>query len=190
MNVYDEYPSRIELEGKAYALDLSYDRVLRVMDIQSMEELTAEDKLAAQCAWLLDVGEKLPRDTGTQARIISAVFELFPKTGERERERYIDFHQDAALIRSGFMRAYGIDLTRESPHFMQFLEMLADLPPDTALMRTVELRQRPIPKPNGNNAQQITELVKAKERVALRVSEEERRESFAESLRKSNVLRR
>lgn len=190
MNVYDEYPSRIELEGKAYALDLSYDRVLRVMDIQSMEELTAEDKLAAQCAWLLDVGEKLPRDTGTQARIISAVFELFPKTGERERERYIDFHQDASLIRSGFMRAYGIDLTRESPHFMQFLEMLADLPPDTALMRTVELRQRPIPKPNGNNAQQITELVKAKERVALRVSEEERRESFAESLRKSNVLRR
>lgn len=188
MNVYDEYPSRIELEGKAYALDLSYDRVLRVMDIQSMEELTAEDKLAAQCAWLLDAREKLPRDTGTQAKLISAVFDLFPKA--RERERYIDFHQDASLIRSGFMRAYSIDLTRESLHFMQFLELLADLPPDTALMRTVELRQRPIPKPNRNNAQQIAELVKAKERVALRVSEEDRRESFAESLRKSTVLRR
>lgn len=189
MNVYDTYPEQIELDGRVYKLDLSYDRVLRVMDIQGMDELTERDKLEIQCAWLLAVNEALPRNTETQARLISAVFDLFPKSKERVKDRYIDFHQDAALIRSGFMRAYGIDLTREKPHFIQFVELLADLPQDTALMRTVELRQRPIPKANGHNAEQIAALVAAKARVAIRVSEEERRERFAESLKEASILK-
>lgn len=189
MNVYDTYPEQIGLDGRVYRLDLSYDRVLRVMDIQSMDELTVRDKMEIQCAWLLAENEALPRNAETQARLISAVFDLFPKSKERVKERYIDFHQDAALIRSGFMRAYGIDLTLEKMHFIQFLELLADLPQDSALMRTVELRQRPIPKPNGHNAEQIAALVAAKARVAIRVSEEERRERFAESLKEASILK-
>ena len=188
MNVYDKYPEEIELDGRKYRLDLNYDRVLRVMDIQSMDELTARDKLEVQCAWLLAEGEKLPRGSDAQARLISAVFDLFPKSKERAQERYIDFHQDAAMIRSGFYRC-GIDLTRDKIHFIQFLELLADLPQDTALMRRVELRQRPIPKPNGHNNEQIAALMEAKARVAIHISEEERRERFAESLRDTAILK-
>lgn len=189
MNIYDEYPASVELEGSKYLLNLSYDRVLRVMDVQEMDDLTAADKLQVQCAWLLAESEPLPSDPETCARIISAVFALFPKSEERVQERYIDFHQDAALIRSGFMRAYGMDLTREKPHFLQFMELLADLPEDTALMRTIDIRRRPIPKPTKDNAELIAQLQQAKARVAIKVTEEERRSRFADSLKASTALK-
>jgi hypothetical protein len=56
-------------------------------------------------------------------------------------------------------------------------------------MRTIDIRQRPIPKPTKHNAEQIAALQKAKARVAIRMSEEERRSSFAEKLKQSTVLR-
>jgi hypothetical protein len=56
-------------------------------------------------------------------------------------------------------------------------------------MRTIDIRQRPIPKPTKHNAEQIAALQKAKARVAIRMSEDERRARFAESLKNSTVLR-
>ena len=189
MNVYDPYPDSVEVDGRVYGLNLAYDRVLRAIDLQDDESLTDEDRLFCQCAFLTADNEALPGDPNAQARIIKAVFDMLPKSDKPTTERYIDFHQDAALIRSGFFRAYGIDLTREHIHIMQFLELLADLPSDTALMRTIEIRQRPLPKPNKHNAEQIAALQKAKARVAIKMSEEERKARFAESLKNSSVLR-
>lgn len=188
MNIYDEYPTTVEVDGETVFLNLAYDRVLRVIDIQDDQSMTASDKIFAQCAWLLADADRIPPDTATQAKIIRAVFDLFPKREDQSGERYIDFHQDAALIRTAFFRI-GIDLLSQKIHFLQFLELLADLPKDTALMRTVELRQRPLPKPNGHNQEEIAELQKAKSRVAIRMSEDERRRRFAESLKNSSVLR-
>ena len=189
MNIYDAYPDSVEVDGRVYSLNLAYDRVLRAIDAQDDDSLTDEDKLFCQCAFLTADNEAIPGDQSAQARIIKAVFDMLPKSDNPTAERYIDFHQDAALIRSGFFRAYGIDLTRSDMHIMQFLELLADLPSDTALMRTVEIRQRPIPKPTKYNAEQIAALQKAKARVAIRMSEDERRARFAESLKNSSVLR-
>lgn len=189
MNIYDPYPDSVEVNGKRYALNLAYDRVLRVMDIEDAPDLLVEDKIAVQCAWLLAESEEIPEDIQEQIDFLKAVFELFPKGEKPSGERYIDFHQDAAIIRSGFLRTYGIDLIHDKIHFFQFMELLADLPSDTALMRTVDIRQRPIPAPNKHNAEQIAALQKAKARVAIRMSEEERRSRFAESLKNSTILR-
>ena len=189
MDIYDPYPDSVEVNGRVVSLDLAFDRVLRVLDIEDAPDLTALDKLAVQCAYILAESEKLPADPREQAEIIKAAFALLPKPEKQSGERYIDFHQDAAMIRSGFFRAYGIDLTRDRIHFLQFMELLADLPADTALMRTIEIRQRPLPKPTKHNAEQIAALQKAKARVAIRMSEDERRARFAESLKNSTVLR-
>ena len=188
MNIYDPYPTKIELDGKTYQLDLAYDNVLRVLDIQEDEYLTAADRIEAQCWLLLARGDRdMPKSLEDRQRLLNAVFELFPK-GESSGERYIDFHQDAALIRTAFFRI-GVDLLKDKIHILQFLELLADLPSDTALMRTVEIRQRPIPKPTKDNAEQIAALQKAKAKVAIKMSEEERRRRFAESLKNSSILR-
>ena len=189
MNIYDEYPDQIELDGKSIQLDLSYDNVLRVLDIQEDENLTSADRIEAQCELLLARGcRDMPRSIKDRQRLLKAVFDLFPKAENSTGERYIDFHQDAAMIRSAFFRI-GVDLTRQKIHILQFLELLADLPSDTALMRTVEIRQKPIPKPTKENAEYIAQLQKAKARVAIKLSEEERRKRFSESLRNSSILR-
>ena len=188
MNVYDDYPTSVIYDGKQYALNLAYDRVLCAIDIQDDTQLTAEDRIETQCVLLLANGYKdLPKGIDAQTGLLCAIFDLFPKP-EKTGERYIDFHQDAAMIRSGFFRI-GIDLLKDKIHIFQFLELLADLPSDTALMRTVEIRQKPIPKITKDNAEQVAALQKAKARVAIRMSEDERRERFAESLKNSTALR-
>lgn len=188
MNIYDPYPDHVELDGRIVRLNLAYDRVLRAMDIQEREDLLPQDKLMAQCAWLIAEDEPLPKTWQEQAEIVKAVIDLFPKSEKPQSEKYIDFHQDAAMIRSAFFRI-GVDLTRDKIHFFQFLELLADLPEDTALMRTVDIRQRPIPAVNKHNRAQVEALIKAKQRVAIKLSEEERRKRFAESLKSTSIIR-
>ena len=188
MNIYDPYPEEVTANGRKYALNLAYDRVLRCIDMESEPGLTTADKRFIQCAWVLADERDIPASPKEQAELLQAVFDLFPKSEDKSGERYLDFHQDAAMIRSAFFRI-GVDLTKNKIHFGQFCELLADLPQDTALMRTIEIRQRPLPKPTKDNAEQIAALQKAKARVAIKMSDEERRARFAESLKNSTVLR-
>lgn len=188
MNIYDPYPDTVTVGCKPYALDLAFDNVLRCIDIENDPALTMQDRRFVQCALLLENEIDIPKTLNEQCELVKAVFDLFPKPEETGGERFLDFHQDAALIRSAFFRI-GVDLTRDRIHFCQFYELLADLPRDTALMRTIEIRQKPIPKPTKDNAEQIAALQKAKARVAIRMSEEERRSLFAESLKNSTLLK-
>lgn len=189
MNIYDDYPNSVVIDGKTYSLNLAYDRVLRMLDIQDDPVLTASDKLEAQCVLILANGYKdLPKTMEGQQRLLDAVLDLFPKGDGEVKEKYIDFHQDAQKIRTAFFRI-GVDLLKDHIHIFQFLELLSDLPSDTALMRTIEIRQRPIPKPTKHNQEQIAALQKAKEKVAIKMSEEDRRALFAQSLKNASILR-
>lgn len=188
MNIYDPYPEIVELDGRSYRLDLAYDNVLRCLDLASDDTLTDIDRLELQTVMLLRRPRDCPKDPETQARLLTAILDLLPKGEKASGEKYIDFHQDAAMIRSAFFRI-GVDLQKDKIHICRFLELLADLPSDTALMRTIEIRQKPLPKPTKYNAEEIAALQKAKARVAIRMSEDERRERFANSLKNSTVLR-
>ena len=190
MNIYDPYPDTIEHNGRTVRLNLAYDRVLRALDVQEMPELLPEDKIELQCDLLLADGERMPATLPERCELLTEIFSLFPKPEAEDApsEKYIDFHQDAAMIRSAFFRI-GVDLTKDRPHFFQFLELLRDLPSDTALMRTIELRMRPIPEHNGKNDKLIADLIRAKQKVAIKVSEDERRARFASALKNSTLLK-
>jgi hypothetical protein len=188
MMIYDPYPDRVEVKGREYELNLAYDRVLRVIDLQDAEYLTPSDKLEVQCKMLLADPDDCPDADEDKVDILKAVFDLFPKEEGKSAERFIDFHQDAKMIRTAFFRI-GIDLLKDKIHFFKFMELLSDLPRDTALMRVVDIRQRPLPKPNKHNGEQIAALREAKAKVAIKYSEEESRRRFADSLKNSSVLR-
>lgn len=186
MTIYDEYPRRAEANGRIYELNMEFSRVLRAIDINDDPALSPADKLEVQTKLLLNDQEECPDTPREQAEIVNAALSLLPKPSEKSEEKYIDFKQDAALIRSAFFRI-GVDLSTAHLHINQFLELLADLPSDTALMRTVEIRAKPLPKPTKHNGDQIAALQKAKARVAIKVSEDERRARFAESLKKQRL---
>ena len=187
MNLYDPYPDTVTVDDEEIKLDLRWDNVLRAIDILDMHEMTYSDRTDAACAFLLAYPDiNTPTTAEGRIRLLNAIFELFPK-GEKS-ERVIDFHQDASMIRSAFYRI-GIDLLNSRIHFFQFLELLADLPKDTALMRTVDIRTRPLPKPNKDNREQIAELQRLKAKVAIKLSEDDQKRQFAQSLKNSSVLR-
>ncbi len=188
MNIYDDYPNSVVIDGKQYNLNLSYDRVLMAVDLQDDATMTIQDRTETQCVLLLERGYKdLPKTTREQQKLLTAVFDLLPK-GERTGEKYIDFHQDAAMIRSAFFRI-GVDLLKDKIHFLQFLELLADLPKDTALMRVVDIRSKPIPAPTEHNREYIKALTEAKARVAIRYSEQEAQERFMQALKNATIGR-
>lgn len=165
---------------------MSFCSVLEAMDAMCDGHMTEQDKIDFQLDLLVRSGCK-KLSYAQRRELLTRIYDLIPRGEKPEGERYMDLHQDAALIRSGFFRAYGIDLTESNMHIQQFLELLADLPSDTAFMRTVALRRQPIPEPTKYNQKQIEALQKAKAKVALKISEEERARLFAESLRKMSV---
>lgn len=189
MNIYDPYPDSIFFNDRIVYLNLAFDRVLRALDAQDIQDLLPEDRIELQCELLLADEESVPETTAEQAELLAEIFKLIFSEPEPNapKEKYIDFHQDAGMIRSAFFRI-GVDLTKDHIHFMQFMELLKDLPSDSALMRTIEIRMKPVPRFDGHNQEQIDAILKAKQRVALKITEEERRARFAESLKNSNLL--
>lgn len=188
MNIYDPYPDRVEVDGKEYLLDLAYDNVLRAIDVWEMDEMTRSDRTEVMCALLLaNPYVDIPSGFSERMTLLNAIFGMFPK-GDKTQEKFIDFHQDAAMIRTAFFRI-GVDLLKDRIHFFQFMELLADLPKDTALMRTIDIRTRPLPKATKDNREQIAELQKLKAKVAIKVPEEEQKKRFVESLKNSSILR-
>ena len=177
-NVFDPRPDSVELNGITYQLTLSYDRVLIAFDTLDDTMLSDDQKFKLICELL---STKVPRTFSAQIELVKAIFALFPKSDGGEKT--IDFHQDAALIRSAFFRTYGIDLTVQKIHWFLFAELLADLPRDTALMRVIDIRSRPLPKPTKYNRDEIAELQKAKAKVAIKISDEKRAETFANSIK-------
>ena len=188
MNVFDEYPDRVEVDGKVYPLDLSFDRVLMAMDAADDKGLSPADKIELQARLFLRRSRDLPKTAEGREKLIRAVLELFPKPEKGGSDKCIDFHQDAALIRSAFFRM-GIDLQTDRIHFFRFLELLADLPEDTALARIIEIRTRPLPERNKHNAKLIAQIQEAKARVAIKYTDEEARERFADKLKHSSFMR-
>lgn len=185
MNIYDKYPEAVTVDGEAYDLHTGYDRWLMALDAQDDTVLMPDDRTALQCRLLC---KNPPRGLDKQARVVEAAFSILPTPEPSGGPRVIDMHQDAAMIRSAFFRI-GIDLTVQKIHILQFLELLADLPSDTALMRTVELRMQPIPKATPHNGDYIAALMAAKARVAIKVPQEEQQALFARQLKQSTLLR-
>lgn len=180
MKLYESYPEQVEFRGLTIDIDLDFRTVLRVFDLG--DEWTEREKLELSLILLLRNREDIPDDPGAQLELLSAIFALFPKK-QGDGEKVIDLTQDADLIRSAFFRI-GVDLCKDKLHFFRFMELLSDLPQDTALMRTIEIRTRKMPKPNKHNQEEIAALAKAKARVAIKMTDDERRKRFAQSLRR------
>lgn len=84
---------------------------------------------------------------------------------DEQGEKNLDFLIDSGLIFSSFFQAYNINL-RETPlHWWLFVQLLEDLPADTALMRVIHIRQEKEKPENGKEYN--ARLRKAKDRYRL-----------------------
>ena len=172
MKLYEMLPDGVTVDGKFYKMDFSFRNVFRMIDVLDRGDLLPEAKEynALRCLC------KKPRNVHKVLAEVKRV--LFPATRKTDGQKITDFAQDAGLIRAAFRQAYGIDLYRDNLHWIEFTELLNAIPEGSRYAEIVGIRARPIPAPNKWNQKEREWLIRAKQDVAIEMTDKERAERY------------
>ena len=167
LKLYNRLPDSITVDGKRYKCDFDFRNVLEMLDVMQRDDIypDARDYLCAKCVIRHRIAPKNVRKV--YDALCSILFEKRPETGEK---RLTSWEQDAGLIRSAFRQVYGIDLFRDKLHWLEFIELLQNLPEGNRYEEVIGIRARPMPAPNQYNAKEREWLMKAKQSVALHLT--------------------
>ena len=155
--------TNITIDGVTYPLDLSFNTILKIIDINNDEDLTLLDQLGLIYTLLFGFNDSELSDfvsdkdledlTDIYNLITKNLFEtaeedefdeegLLVKLGNKNDRQLYDIEHDAKLIYAGFWQAYGIDLYEQHGklHWIKFKALLAGLPKDTRFAEVTSLR--------------------------------------------------
>ncbi len=183
MKLQDTLPRGVTVGGRFYRMDLDFRNVLKLMDTLAREDLMpqAREYVALKC-----VMKRPPRNAGQVLAALRHV--LFPEAQKKvEQKKITDFEQDADLIRAAFMQVYGISLYRDRLHWVEFSALLAGLPEGNRYSEILGIRARPMPKATKVNAEERQWLAQAKATYALKMTDQEREQSYQTSMRRTTA---
>ena len=172
IRLFERLPDSVTADGRKYKCDFDFRNVLKMLEIMQREDITpdARDYLCARCLC------RPPKNAGDVYRALCDV--LFEKTPETGGKRLTSYEQDAGMIRAAFRQVYHIDLFRERLHWLEFVELLCNLPEGNRYSETIGIRARPLPAPNKYNQKEREWLMKAKQSVALHLNEKEQEKKY------------
>ena len=181
LKLFERLPDSITVDGKRYKCDFDFRNVLKMLDIMQRDDILpdARDYLCARCCV-----KKAPKNASGVYNALCAT--LFPNAPETGGKRLTSYEQDAGLIRTAFRQVYGIDLYRDNLHWFEFVELLQFLPDGCRYEETIGIRARPMPAATKYNAKEREWLLKAKQSVALHLSEKEQARKYESDV--SNVF--
>lgn len=181
MKLYETLPDSVIVNGKRYKADFDFRNVLRMMEILARDDLIEDARqwLAVKCLM------KHPPRRGYSMILFEVRSMLFTGDHKPDKKRITDYEQDADLIRAAFRQVYHIDLYRDRVHWLEFISLLSCLPDGSRYMETLGIRARPMPAPTKFNAAERRWLQKAKQEVALKVTEKEREHTYQSSLHRT-----
>ena len=166
-------PRWVKVGKWIYFLKTDFRHVLRMYDILQDKRYT---EAARMYLAMKEIVWNLPRDEGKQMIVfLAARAALIPSAeGKRDKgERFTDFEQDADMIRAAFRQAYGIDLYRAKLHWIEFTELLNNLPTGTRYSEIIDIRAKPLPEATKWNGKERTALIEAKARYSIKKGEDE-----------------
>lgn len=168
MKLFEHLPDGVTVDGKFYKLDFDFRNVLKMLEFLAMEDLMddARDYLALKCL------TKHPRNIEKVLKAVRVALSLIPDKAP-QGEKLTSFEQDAGLIRTAFRQEYGIDLFRERLHWLEFTELLQNLPNGNRYEEVLGIRARPIPHATQYNQKEREWLITAKRQCALHLTEAE-----------------
>lgn len=177
----DELVSSVEINGLIYEVDMSFDNILRLVDMLNDNELDDLTQILTGIEMLFDQPLDCPIEE--QAEIFNQAYtaligfdddkeleydllgNLMPGQQEDEsKDAVYDIRQDAEYIYASFMQDYGIDLIEQQGklHWYKFKALLSGLREDTKFKKVIEIRQMPLPtgKGSGKHRKEVEELKK------------------------------
>lgn len=181
-------PFAVVYEGKTYKLKPYYDNVLKVFAIQKEQALSERDKLDLSLELLIK-RKCLKLCERDKVGLLNAVFDVLMDTQPKEpdgRAPIFDFEQDAGFIYASFLSDYGLDLYEQQGrlHWWAFIQLFRGLSDGSKIVQVMQIRDKPIPPPTKNNAEERARLAKLKAQYALEISQEERECNFAAGLKR------
>lgn len=155
----EDLPNSVEVDGETWPLDLSFDHVLKAVDLLEDTEMNASDCLEVFLS-LLIVGDEIP-DKDSWETTVMAIIELIQPDGQASEAPQTDllgnpmefepksgedgnykFGPDDKYIFAAFWQTYHIDLTKERGrlHWLEFTALLQALPEDTMFQQICRIR--------------------------------------------------
>lgn len=175
MKLFERLPDGVTVDGKKYKCDFDFRNVLRMLDLLQREDILpdAREYHCIKCV----CSHRMPAKT--VSKVYHAITDLlFDKRPETDEKRLTSFEQDAPLIRAAFRQVYGIDLFRDRLTWFEFTELLQNLPEGNRYEDVIGIRAKPLPAPTKYNAKEREWLMKAKQSVALHLTDAEQAKKY------------
>lgn len=181
LKLFERLPDSITVDGKRYKCNFDFRNVLKMLEIMQRDDILpdARDYLCVRCCV-----KNAPKNAAKVYSVLCST--LFPNAPETGGKRLTSYEQDAGLIRTAFRQVYGIDLFRDNLHWLEFTELMQCLPEGNRYEETIGIRARPMPAPTKYNAKEREWLMKAKQSVALHLTEKEQERKYETDV--SNVF--
>lgn len=183
MRLQERLPNSLTINGKKYRLDFDFRNVLSMLEILARDDMMPDARawLALKC--LMKHPPKNPFPLLGAIKLM-----LFPAAkNEPSAKKLTDFKQDADLIRAAFLQVYGINLWRDSVHWVEFAALLNALPEGSRYSEILGIRARPMPKPTKYNAEERRWLAQAKAACAVQMSDKERANLLQASMHRTTA---
>ncbi len=177
-------PTALVVDGVEYEIHSDFRTWIKLTQEFFLQEITSMSIAKALCA----VYKEIPPNP---EQAITAMFEFYTganqrqqKNGKKTRERRMvfDFDVDSALIFSSFFEQYHIDLSKETLHWWTFRSLFDNLSPSTPFGKALHFRSIDIGKIKDNEQRKYYLQMKRLYELPDNRSEEEKEESFAETL--------
>lgn len=177
-SLYFKQDDTVEIDGKTYDLNISFDNVLKIIELMKEERIANDKKveMAIRLFFKFEKDEVIPFDFETQYNAFLSIFEEYVKQEEKaqeydikgnpmpvytkDKERFYSLKHDAEYIYASFMQAYGIDLIEQQGklHWFKFQALLSGLPKDTKFCEVVSIRQWKKPNKGDTEEKQMSKL--------------------------------
>lgn len=173
-----------EVDGVTYALDLSFDNVLRLIDMLNDKGLS--DVVQVETGLVMLLGKELTCDIERKASIFYSLYEKVimsevkdkqavdikgnPMPSESSGDKTVySLIEDAEYIYASFMQDYGMDLFEYQGklHWNKFQALLSGLRDDTKFKKVMEIRQMELPTGKGSEKHRKA-ILEAKKVYALK----------------------
>lgn len=189
MNLAYPLVDTVEIDGKTYELDMSFNNILILFDL--LQDKTIDDATKVKKGLFLLIEDELEEyDIEERAKIFVEIFKN--AVGESKKKQLVDLDgnpmpdiseddkkvfdlaQDAEYIYASFMHTYQIDLfeMQGKLHWKKFKALLNGLSEDSIFSRVVGIRTAELPTGKGM-AKERERLRKLKQKFALEEDDED-----------------
>lgn len=186
MKLNERLPNTFVFNGQKYPINLAFDRVLDVQEIQQEPLISVDEKINLMIEALDIECDDIKKPEIIEYVLYNVInqadseldieYDLLGNPMKRTAEvnvKTLDFEQDSSLIYSAFRQTYGINLYEEfgRMHWYEFVSLLEGLPEDTLLYQVRSIRQWEPQK--GDSKEYKRKMRKLKEQYKLTPRKEE-----------------